>query len=103
MLFNYHEYEQAWVDIYKNMPLEMDLIIRNSFLLRSVNNSLGVPVNRFVINSRVAARALEDGKQKWRLVSWLQNIKVEVLMYFRVLFAWMISVYLNVVSWLYGK
>eukprot|EP01080_Neovahlkampfia_damariscottae_P008901 gene8901-849_t len=49
---NYKKLEQIVV----KMPLEMFFILRTSLLLRSVNQILGAPVNRFTIFARVAAK-----------------------------------------------
>ncbi|KAF0981425.1 hypothetical protein FDP41_012082 [Naegleria fowleri] len=42
----------------RNMPSEMLLIMRTNNLLRYVNQSLGVPVNRYVIYARVASKGI---------------------------------------------
>ncbi|EFC44425.1 predicted protein [Naegleria gruberi] len=46
----------------RNMPTEMLLIMRTNNLLRYVNQSMGVPVNRYVINARIASRGMYHSK-----------------------------------------
>ena len=47
-----------FVEILKVVPAPVWLILRNNNLLRSINQDLGVPVNRFLIMARQAVRGL---------------------------------------------
>ncbi|KAG2373125.1 hypothetical protein C9374_012857 [Naegleria lovaniensis] len=48
----------------RNMPSEMLLIMRTNNLLRYVNQSMGVPVNRYVIYARVATVGIYNKEHK---------------------------------------
>jgi aarF domain-containing kinase len=48
------------VEILKILPRSALLILRNNNLLRSVNQELGVPVNRFLIMARQAVRQIQS-------------------------------------------
>eukprot|EP01130_Rhizamoeba_saxonica_P002281 TRINITY_DN12119_c0_g1_i1.p1 TRINITY_DN12119_c0_g1~~TRINITY_DN12119_c0_g1_i1.p1 ORF type:complete len:652 (+),score=104.88 TRINITY_DN12119_c0_g1_i1:142-1956(+) len=69
------------------MPQEMFLYFRSMFLLRSVNRSLGAPVNRFTIFSRVAARVIN----KEANMGALHNIVFEMRLGMDNVFTWFIQ------------
>lgn len=61
--------------ILKTLPREALVILRNNNLVRSINQDLGIPVNRFVIMARSALRGLsnfEDYENSWSgKILWL--------------------------------
>merc|ERR1712137_244071 len=66
-----------FVEILKVVPAPVWLILRNNNLLRSINQDLGVPVNRFLIMARQAVRGLhhqEAPVEEEKVVSWAQSV-----------------------------
>eukprot|EP00761_Pharyngomonas_kirbyi_P002876 gb/GECH01002880.1/.p1 GENE.gb/GECH01002880.1/~~gb/GECH01002880.1/.p1 ORF type:complete len:712 (+),score=85.24 gb/GECH01002880.1/:1-2136(+) len=59
---------EDFMNIYRNMPKEMMLLMRCDNLLRSLNQELGAPVNRFAIMARTASRGVHAGNSHdtWR-------------------------------------
>merc|ERR1712130_1006769 len=59
-----------FVEILKVVPAPIWLILRNNNLLRSINQDLGVPVNRFLIMARQAVRGLHTQVDEEKVAGW---------------------------------
>jgi aarF domain-containing kinase len=62
------------VNVMKQMPRELLLVLRNTNLVRSVNRELGTPVNRFVIMAEVAAQGLGIERAHEKAGRWCQRL-----------------------------
>lgn len=74
-----------FVEILRVLPPAIWLILRNNNLLRSVNQELGVPVNRFLIMGRYAVNGLHSkdsiippGKEMIYYTYWFLHAKYYV-------------------------
>jgi aarF domain-containing kinase len=67
-------------DLLLRMPRPLLLLLKTNDCLRSVDLSLGAPVNTFVITAKTCSRALAelDGQQRRSVGSWLSG-RLEVL------------------------
>lgn len=67
-------------DLLLRMPRPLLLLLKTNDCLRSVDLSLGAPVNTFVITAKTCSRALAelDGQQRQGVGSWLSS-RLEVL------------------------
>lgn len=67
-------------DLLLRMPRPLLLLLKTNDCLRSVDLSLGAPVNTFVITAKTCSRALAelDGQQRQGMGSWLSS-RLEVL------------------------
>lgn len=67
-------------DMLLRMPRPLLLLLKTNDCLRSVDLSLGAPVNTFVITAKTCSRALAelDGQQRRSVGSWLSG-RLEVL------------------------
>lgn len=63
-----------FVEILKVVDAPVWLILRNNNLLRSINQDLGVPVNRFLIMARQAVRGLHTQVDEEKVVGWSSSL-----------------------------
>ncbi|KAL9645025.1 hypothetical protein ABK040_004518 [Willaertia magna] len=66
-----------FTNLIRNIPNEMLLIMRTNNALRFINQQLGIPVNRYVINARIASKCLhlENSLSQKKNVSFYQRVK----------------------------
>jgi len=86
------------------IPEELFLVLRSSFLLRSVNRELGAPLNRFVIMARVAAIG-ESMTVNFNSLTLSQKVyrytlgwKFEMRLQWQSFSSWIISLSLNLLT-----
>jgi aarF domain-containing kinase len=62
------------LDALNLMPREMLLVMRTNSLLRALNQELGVPVNRHIINARIAAKGIHKCTDNISLRNKIKNL-----------------------------
>jgi aarF domain-containing kinase len=78
-------------DIFNKMPKDMLLVFRTLSLLRGINQELGIPVNRYAINAKIAAQGIHyhhTTTQQQKKLDWTTwfNMRREAMKFKMVLF-----------------
>ncbi len=85
------------LNILNKMPHEMLLVMRTNSILRALNHELGVPVNRHIINARVAAQSLEQ-ESGWKYFKFNMMLKYYEIKQRVIVALYRIAIYLHLMK-----
>lgn len=81
---------KAWENIAEKTPKELNIIMRNQYLMRSVNHALGMPVNRFAIMAQYANRIVAPKNQTaWQKMYW--NVRLYMFSWITAVVGWFLQ------------